>query len=42
MKEIKLGEKEIGVEWEGIEREMKEAIKKVERDLGKEEEKKGG
>ncbi|XP_067208444.1 golgin subfamily A member 6-like protein 25 [Linepithema humile] len=42
MEGIKLGEKEIGVEWEGMEREMKEAIREVERKLGKEEGKKGG
>ncbi|XP_067207866.1 golgin subfamily A member 6-like protein 22 [Linepithema humile] len=42
MERIKLGKKEIGEEWEGMEREMKEAIREVERDLGKEEGKKGG
>ncbi|XP_067208522.1 golgin subfamily A member 6-like protein 22 [Linepithema humile] len=42
MEGIKLGEKEIGVDWEGMEREIKEAIREVEKDLGKEKGKKGG
>ncbi|XP_067212233.1 golgin subfamily A member 6-like protein 6 [Linepithema humile] len=39
---LKSGEEEMRVEWEGIERKMKEAIKEMERDLGKEEGKRRG
>ncbi|XP_067217103.1 LINE-1 retrotransposable element ORF2 protein [Linepithema humile] len=42
MEGLKSGEEEMRVEWEGMERKMKEAIKEVERDVGKEEGKRRG